>query len=259
MLLREDSRIGTVRIPSFQAIVCVVDFTYDHLHGSPECVQIRACSANQKRPELWTLTNRTIPARKELTTQTCCTLRHNRKRIDPINLLLQLSIAIPTTNRVTPVIPVDRAHLCLQESPQEPVEVRQQSVLVHRLPQLLHLLVAGLLSEARAQVRADETSLLLHGRIQAIAQNVRVGEVVVRHPLAEVVGNVHAHGDLARVLEVHEHDISVLVHKNVAVLEVVMTEHHFVVLRHEPRLQVIDLGLDQIQAHVLENVIGTCR
>ena len=28
MLLREDSRIGTVRSPSFQAIVCVVDFTY---------------------------------------------------------------------------------------------------------------------------------------------------------------------------------------------------------------------------------------
>ena len=39
-------------------------------------------------------------------------------------------------------------------------------------------------------------------------------------------------------------------------LEIVVTEHHLVVLRHEPRLQVIDFGLDQIQAHILENVIG---
>ena len=75
------------------------------------------------------------------------------------------------------------------------MHIREELVLVHLHAELLHLLLGGLLSEARLEIGLHEVVLLLRVRMPLQTQNVRVGQVVVRHPLAEVVGDIRSHGD----------------------------------------------------------------
>ena len=125
-------------------------------------------------------------------------LAHNGQRFSS-ELLLHTHIMSPSIQRIVPIVPVNRANRALQQSPQEPMHIREQLMLVHLHAHPLDLLLAGLLPKPRLEVGLHEIALLLRVRMPFQPQNVRIGEVVVRHPLAEVVGDIRSHGDLARV------------------------------------------------------------
>ena len=125
-------------------------------------------------------------------------LAHNGQRFSS-ELLLHTHIMSPPIQRILPIVPVNRANRALQQSPQEPMHIREQLMLVHLHAQPPHLLLAGLLPKPRLEVSLHELALLLRVRVPFQPQNVRLGEIVVRHPLAEVVRDVCSHWDLARV------------------------------------------------------------
>ena len=121
-------------------------------------------------------------------------LAHNGQSFSS-KLLLHTHIMLPSIQRIAPVVPVNSANRALQQSPQEPMHIREQLMLVHLHAHLLHLLLAGLLPKPRLEIGLHEIVLLLRVRMPFEPQNVRIGQIVVRHPLAEMVRDVRSHWD----------------------------------------------------------------
>lgn len=113
-------------------------------------------------------------------------------------------------------------------------------MLMHLHAQLLHLLLTGLFPKSSLQVGLHEIVLLLRIGMPFQTQNMRVWEIVVGHPLAEVVRYIHSQGDSAgistsksyseRVLEVHEDHIAFGIAQNVAMLQIMMAQNHLELL-----------------------------